>query len=89
MSWLFIKKGYSPQLPQKEMVIPIVMAKSNGNENSKIADILLASKPNQEALKKLFKVDLSNENINIELRKTDIALLKESVEIGGVGNFGN
>jgi hypothetical protein len=84
VSWLFIKKGYSPQLPKEEMVIPIVMTKSNGNENSKIADILLASKPNQEALKKLFTVDLGNENINIELNKKDIAVLKESVEIGRV-----
>ena len=77
--WLFVKKGFTPKLLAENDIYgetPIVMIKSNGDENDKLIDLLLTSKHDQNTLKKLFGVEWIKDEITVVFDKKGVALLK-------------
>lgn len=78
-NWLFIKKGFTPKLVQSSDIYgeaPIVLTKSSGNDSAKLIDMLLASKHDQNVLKKQFGVEWGKDEITVVFDETDIVLLK-------------
>lgn len=77
--WLFIKKGYEPLLVSSSDIYkdaPIVMTLSENGARKRCIDVLLAENPDQTTLKEIFNSSHLSENINVELDREAIMLLK-------------
>lgn len=80
--WLFIKKGYAPVTVDESQIygrLPIVMSRSNNEENKKDIELLLSKAPDQNELKRIFKARDGESDINLDLDTKDARLLKSDL----------
>jgi hypothetical protein len=77
--WLFMKKDYAPVTVDGSQIygrLPIVMIRSNNEENKKYIELLLSKAPGQNELKKIFKAGNVESDIKVDLDMKDVNLLK-------------
>lgn len=80
--WIFIRKGYTPITVDESIIYgdaPIVMIRSNNEENKEYINLLLSKNPDQDELKKIFKAGDLEGDIKLDLDTKDVSLFKSNL----------